>query len=423
MSDIVIKVEDLYKEYILGVIGYGSLKADFASWWARIRGKEDPNSIIGQGSRFDKKNEHFLALRGVSFEVKHGEAVGIIGKNGAGKSTLLKILSRITAPTKGCIKIKGRISSLLEVGTGFHPELTGRENIYLNGAILGMKKKEIDKKLDEIIAFSGIEKFIDTPVKRYSSGMYVRLAFSVAAHLDSDILILDEVLAVGDAEFQKKCLGKMDDVTKNQGRTILFVSHNMGAVRNLCNRAIFLKEGKIEFDGDVEEGIKIYNEINQNKIFQRKVDLTNKIREKNIKMDYFFEWVEFDKDIYNYDDSMELTIKLGSKYDSDPPKNIVISTVISNKLGVDIYHLTNPFINKNLLFHKNKMYKLKIEKLNLPTGIYDVRFFMQVDGIIQDWIFNACFFEVIGYDKFVFLNQTYSNNGCSIVNFDYDYNI
>jgi len=262
MSDVVIRVEDVYKEYILGKIGYGTLKDDLKSWWARIRGKEDPNSIIGQQSRLDLKHKHFLALNGVSFEVKEGEAVGIIGRNGAGKSTLLKILSRITTPSRGAIKIKGRISSLLEVGTGFHPELTGRENIYLNGAILGMKKKEIDKKLDEIIGFAGIEEFIDTPVKRYSSGMYVRLAFSVAAHLDSDILILDEVLAVGDAEFQKKCLGKMDDVTKNQGRTILFVSHNMAAIKNLCSRGILLKDGKIEVDGSVDEAVSKYNKNN-----------------------------------------------------------------------------------------------------------------------------------------------------------------
>ena len=288
MSEIVIKVENLYKEYILGTIGYGTLIQDLNSWWARIRGKEDPNAKIGEISRFDIKNQKFLALQDVSFDIKQGEAVGIIGKNGAGKSTLLKILSRITMPTKGSIKIKGKISSLLEVGTGFHPELTGRENIYLNGAILGMKKREIDKKFDEIVAFAGIEKFIDTPVKRYSSGMYVRLAFSVAAHLDSDILILDEVLAVGDAEFQKKCLSKMDDVTKNQGRTILFVSHNMAAIKNLCNRGIVLKEGRIEMNNTIEKCIKKYNEssYNINKLTEFK-NTDNLFENRYIKVNRF----------------------------------------------------------------------------------------------------------------------------------------
>ncbi len=261
MSKTVIKVENLFKEYHLGNIGYGTLREDLSTWWAKVRGKEDPNSLIGHTKNVANKilDSHFLALNDVSFEIKEGEAIGIVGKNGAGKSTLLKLLSRITYPTSGSIKVRGRISSLLEVGTGFHPELTGRENIYLNGAILGMKKYEIDKKIDEIIDFSGIEKFIDTPVKRYSSGMYVRLAFAVAAHLESDILILDEVLAVGDAEFQKKCLGKMDDVTRNQGRTILFVSHNMDAIKSLCTRGILLKNGILSFEGTIPEIIKEYS--------------------------------------------------------------------------------------------------------------------------------------------------------------------
>lgn len=281
MSQTVIKVENLYKEYQLGTIGYGSFRHDLQAWWAKVRKKEDPNAQIGKNKHKDL-NETFLALNDVSFEIKEGEAVGIIGKNGAGKSTLLKILSRTTAPSKGQIKIKGKIASLLEVGTGFHPELTGRENVFLNGAILGMKKREISRKFDEIVAFSGIEKFIDTPVKRYSSGMYVRLAFAVAAHLDSDILILDEVLAVGDAEFQKKCLGKMDYVAKNQGRTVLFVSHNMAAVKKLCHKAILLEKGTLTSTGDsdliIENYLKNfqdsantqerYFEIDKNKDFQ-----------------------------------------------------------------------------------------------------------------------------------------------------------
>ena len=260
MSDIVIRVENLYKEYRLGTISHGTLHQDIQSWWARMRGKEDPNSIIStvQPSTLNSsENPHMLALNDVSFEVKRGEVLGIIGRNGAGKSTLLKILSEVTAPTKGTVKIKGRVASLLEVGTGFHPELTGRENVYVNGAILGMTKKEIAGKFDEIVAFAEIENFIDTPVKRYSSGMYVRLAFAVAAHLEPEILIVDEVLAVGDAQFQKKCLGKMDDVAKG-GRTVLFVSHNMAMILFLCPRSLLLNNGTILMNEETAQVIETY---------------------------------------------------------------------------------------------------------------------------------------------------------------------
>ena len=266
MSDTIIKVENISKFYQLGLINHGTLAKDLQGWWAKIRGREDPNSQVSllNSQNNNSDNDFIYALKDVSFDVKQGEVLGIIGANGAGKSTLLKILSRVTSPTSGCIKIKGRIGSLLEVGTGFHPELTGRENIYLNGAILGMRKHEIDRKLDEIIDFSGVEKFIDTPVKRYSSGMYVRLAFAVAAHLDPEILVVDEVLAVGDADFQKKCLGKMDDVSKKEGRTVLFVSHNMAAVRQLCTRGILLRNGELVFDGETEKAINTYMESNIN---------------------------------------------------------------------------------------------------------------------------------------------------------------
>jgi lipopolysaccharide transport system ATP-binding protein len=240
--------------YRLGVINNGALFRDIQTWIALKRGKEDPHSKIGE-NKYTGDKDHFWALKDISFDIKQGDRLGIIGKNGAGKSTLLKILSRITTPTEGTIKIKGKVASLLEVGTGFHGELTGRENIYLNGAILGMRKRRIDEKLDEIIAFSGIEHHIDTPVKRYSSGMYVRLAFAVAAHLDSDILIADEVLAVGDADFQKKALGKMQDLSTGEGRTVLFVSHNMGAVKNLCNYGILLDKGNIKEVSDSIEKI------------------------------------------------------------------------------------------------------------------------------------------------------------------------
>jgi lipopolysaccharide transport system ATP-binding protein len=259
MGSTVIKVENLGKQYRLGQVGTGTLSHDLNRWWHRVRGKEDPYLKVGEANDRATKGTSDLvwALKDIDFEVKQGEVLGIIGKNGAGKSTLLKILSRVTGPTVGDIKVKGRIASLLEVGTGFHPELTGRENIFLNGAILGMTKSEIRSKLDEIIAFSGVERYIDTPVKRYSSGMYVRLAFAVAAHLEPEILIIDEVLAVGDAEFQKKCLGKMKDVS-GHGRTVLFVSHNLQAVSNICTTGLVLSKGQIDVAGDIETCIKKY---------------------------------------------------------------------------------------------------------------------------------------------------------------------
>jgi lipopolysaccharide transport system ATP-binding protein len=257
MSDIVISIENLSKRYRLGVISTNTFKGDLTRWWAKRRGKPDPYMKIGDSDNSHRDGETIWALHDINFTVKHGEALGIIGRNGAGKSTLLKILSRVTAPTSGVVKVKGRIASLLEVGTGFHPELTGRENIFLNGAIMGMSRIEVNQKFDEIVDFSGVEQFIDTPVKRYSSGMYVRLAFAVAAHLEPEILIVDEVLAVGDAEFQKKCLNKMQDVGK-EGRTVLFVSHNMSAITRLCQRTILLDEGKILSDGLSHQVVSFY---------------------------------------------------------------------------------------------------------------------------------------------------------------------
>lgn len=253
---IAIKVSGVKKMYRLGQIGGGTLQADLQSWWARVRGKEDPNTKIGEEQR--SNGETFMALNGVDLTIYQGEAVGIIGGNGAGKSTLLKLLSKVTAPTKGEIDIYGRIASMLEVGTGFNPEMTGRENVYLNGAILGMTKAEIDAKMEDIIEFSEVREFIDTPVKRYSSGMFVKLAFSVAAHLDSEIMIMDEVLAVGDMAFQKKCLTKMREAAKQDGRTVLYVSHNMNTIRQLCDRCIVLDKGKVIFEGEVEDAIKLY---------------------------------------------------------------------------------------------------------------------------------------------------------------------
>lgn len=271
MSNIVIKVENLSKAYRLGQIGTGTLTNDLKVWWhTKMLHRPNPMLKIGQVDQGNQVGETIWALKDVSFDVQQGEVLGIIGRNGAGKSTLLKILSRVTAPTSGCVKVKGRIASLLEVGTGFHPELTGRENIYLNGAILGMTREEVKRKFNEIVAFAEIEKFVDTPVKRYSSGMYVRLAFAVAAHLESEILLVDEVLAVGDAEFQKKCLGKMGDVASKEGRTVLFVSHNMAAIMMLCPQSILIKCGEISFFGQtpivINEYINSTKEVESNSI-------------------------------------------------------------------------------------------------------------------------------------------------------------
>jgi lipopolysaccharide transport system ATP-binding protein len=261
MAETVIKIESLSKQYRYGVIGHGTLYKDLQSWWARFRGRGDPNVRITRQVGPVLDDDRFWALEDINLEVQKGEKVGIIGRNGAGKSTLLKILSRVTIPTNGQVMLKGRVASLLEVGTGFHPEQTGRENIFLNGAILGMSKAEIRRKFDEIVDFSGLEKFIDTPVKRYSSGMYVRLAFAVAAHLDSEIMLVDEVLAVGDVQFQKKCLGKMKDVAEG-GRTVLFVSHNMAAIRNLCDRALLLDNGRLILDDASDHAIAHYLDQN-----------------------------------------------------------------------------------------------------------------------------------------------------------------
>lgn len=271
----VITVEGLSKLYRLGLIGRRTIAEDVNRIWARIRGKEDPYMKVGEtNDRSRAGHAKFVwALKDINFEVNDGERFGIIGKNGAGKSTLLKILSRVASPTKGSIKVKGRVASLLEVGTGFHPELTGRDNVYLNGSILGMTQPEIKAKFDSIVDFSGVERYIDTPVKRYSSGMYVRLAFAVAAHLEPEILIVDEVLAVGDAEFQKKCIGKMHDVSEKEGRTVLFVSHNLQAIRNLCPKTMVLNNGEVFCNGATEESLRLYGEL----VREVKVDATTDV--------------------------------------------------------------------------------------------------------------------------------------------------
>lgn len=302
MDEKVIEIRNLKKKYKLGSIGGRTLTGDIQSWWAKKTGREDPNSKIGA----ETSKEEFWALKGINLDIKRGDALGIIGINGAGKSTLLKILSRVTAPTEGTVKIKGRITSMLEVGTGFHGELTGRQNIYLNGAILGMSKEEIDSKMEEIIKFSECEEFIDTPVKRYSSGMYVKLAFAVAAHLDSDIMIMDEVLAVGDASFQKKCLDKMRNLAQGENRTILYVSHNMNTIRTLCNRCIVLNKGDIVFTGSVDEAVKKYLNAQEDKHISY-FDLSEYKREiKDYNGKAKIQWIEIVDHENNY-------IEIGNK--------------------------------------------------------------------------------------------------------------
>jgi lipopolysaccharide transport system ATP-binding protein len=329
----VINVENLYKQYRLGQVSTGSIAHDLNRWWHKMQGKEDPyEKITGVNNReVSGSKDYVWALQDINFTVKQGEVLGIIGRNGAGKSTLLKILSKVTSPTKGNIKVKGRIASLLEVGTGFHPELTGRENIFLNGAILGMTKSEIRSKFDEIVTFSGVEKYIDTPVKRYSSGMYVRLAFAVAAHLEPEILIVDEVLAVGDAEFQKKCLGKMKDVS-GEGRTVLFVSHNMQAVDSLCNRIVLMSNGRKQQDLPKNETIKFYLE---NTIKQIKSKSLNGIREN----DYYAKRLRIEKidcktDFF-WKENLNLSFTI-EKYE-DLIDNIEFGIGISSKSGHRIF--------------------------------------------------------------------------------------
>lgn len=352
MSDVAIKIENLGKKYKLGAIGGTTLNAELQSWWARKRGKEDPNLKIGQdGSRY---GDEFWALKDINLEIKKGEALGIIGANGAGKSTLLKILSRVTAPTEGDIWIDGRISSMLEVGTGFHGELTGRENIYMNGAILGMTKKEIDSKIESIIDFSECRQFIDTPVKRYSSGMYVKLAFAVASHLDAEIMVMDEVLAVGDMAFQKKCLGKMGDEAR-EGRTVLYVSHNMATIRTLCSRCIVLEKGSIIFDGNVEDAIKTYLKFD-NSFLTNNYELSNEERvASGIGYDIHLLGVQFFKDnpVYSSDENIKFRVNyLASKLYDDvrlfihifnaqngAPVSLVTSDYLSITNGFDDFEL------------------------------------------------------------------------------------
>lgn len=401
MNTSVISVEHLSKQYDLGVVGTGSLVRDFERWWARMRKQPDPFSIIGHEERHKKRGESILALDDVSFQVGQGETLGIIGKNGAGKSTLLKILSRVTAPTSGVVKVKGRIGSLLEVGTGFHPELTGRENVYLNGAILGMKKAEVTRKFDEIVDFSGVEKFIDTPVKRYSSGMYVRLAFAVAAHLDPEILIVDEVLAVGDAEFQKKCLGKMGDVA-GEGRTVLFVSHNMVAVQNLCKKTLLLEQGSITHTGETDRIVSEYlrNERETNQFFPNEKE---RLGDHRIKIE------DFAIDPPNPKTGQPITCYIDVVVNKKETINAEYSISFMTDRGVKIFQLHSGHMTKDLKigFGHSRIVS-RIDSLPLTHGQYRVNLWIgSGKSTIHDWIPEAYSLNV---DSGVLENEIFVDN-------------
>lgn len=328
-----IEIIDVSKQYRLGAIGGTTLRAEIQSKVAKLRGKEDPNSKLD--AKQVGANKRFNALDGVSFNVRPGEAVGIIGHNGAGKSTLLKLVSRVTAPTKGEIRLHGRVASMLEVGTGFHPELTGRENVYLNGAILGMTRAEIDRKFDEIVEFAEMGQFIDTPVKRYSSGMYVKLAFSVAAHLDSEIMIMDEVLAVGDAKFQKKCLDKMDDEANSAGRTILYVSHNMNTIQRLCSRVIVLEKGRVVYDGDTPGGVGRYLAVNRSDAINRDLRTIERHRMCKMRVKMLDAWlVDKVNNLYLQDDVVRFAIHWQTNADvRDLTMNVFMRHVSAATVG------------------------------------------------------------------------------------------
>jgi lipopolysaccharide transport system ATP-binding protein len=403
MNDVILKVENLSKQYRLGIVGTRTISHDFNRFLARIRGKEDPYLKIGESNDRSIKgeSEYVWALKDINFEVKRGEVLGIIGKNGAGKSTLLKILSKVTGPTKGCIKSNGRIASLLEVGTGFHPEMTGKENIFLNGAILGMTKKEISDKLDEIVSFSGCERYIDTPVKRYSSGMKVRLAFAVAAHLEPDILIVDEVLAVGDAEFQKKAIGKMQDISNEGGRTVLFVSHNMAAIKNLCTRTILLDKGEITYEGTTNETIDFY----LNTQHKKANELLSKRTDRSGSGEVRFTQVELLNHNGNY-----LTEIISGDYarfrlhfvfnKNIPPEDLIFGLVIYDNNEVKIADFYSDEMGRS--FKNIKTYvDLELPKLMLRGGDYSVVIVVQrLKPVFQqiDLVHNVLNFKVFSGD-------------------------
>lgn len=395
-KNIAIRAVDISKQYRLGEVGTGTLSHDLNRFWAKLRGKEDPFLKIGESNDRSTKgsSDYVWSLKDINFEIEKGDAVGIIGRNGAGKSTLLKLLSRVTKPTTGHFEVNGRIASLLEVGTGFNPEMTGRENIFLNGAILGMRRNEIKRKFDEIVDFAGVERYIDTPVKRYSSGMYVRLAFAVAAHLESEILIVDEVLAVGDAEFQKKCLGKMGDVSKGEGRTVLFVSHNIGAVKNLCGKGIYLENGFLKKYSDIDTVIDSYL-----------------LQEKGSERTYFGKNVIKKAEILSEDSGLNFKGKFAVKiYFSSqiPIKNIILGIVIKDKYDVEIVGINNRHYHQENLNEKDIKegeILLKIDELSLLPGNYKLDIFLGDSSKDIEIITDALRFTVNDNYKNKILNK------------------
>jgi len=376
-DDVILKVENLSKQYRLGLVGTGTISHDFNRFIARIRGKEDPYLKIGESNDRSTKgtSEYVWALKDINFEVKRGEILGIIGKNGAGKSTLLKILSKVTGPTTGAIKSKGRIASLLEVGTGFHPEMTGKENIFLNGAILGMTKKEIASKLDEIIEFSGCERYVETPVKRYSSGMKVRLAFAVAAFLEPDILVVDEVLAVGDAEFQKKAIGKMQDISSQGGRTVLFVSHDMAAIQNLCSKVIILNDGRLTFNGATDDGILEYGQSKEkNYTFSRSEQNFDKLKNIEIRNIFFSDTNGTPSQMICSGQDILLNIKILCK---NKINDAEIGVGFYSKEDNPMFHCSTKVLGKTITLEGDDLIQLIIPKWPLPSMLLYVNLYVR----------------------------------------------
>jgi lipopolysaccharide transport system ATP-binding protein len=404
LSNTVISVENLGKQYRLGNIGTGTISHDLNRWWARVRGKEDPSLMLGEtNDRTIKGNSDFVwALRNVSFNVEKGDMLGIIGKNGAGKSTLLKILSRTTTPTTGSFKSKGKVASLLEVGTGFHPELTGRENVYLNGAILGMTKAEIKQKFDEIVDFSGVERYIDTPVKRYSSGMQVRLAFAVAANLDSDILIVDEVLAVGDQEFQDKCIGKMKNISSGEGKTVLFVSHNIGAIKSLCNKGLLIHNGNVLNHGEIGKIISQYQTLSYQSNSDISID-NRKDRKGNgaVVLSHLSLSSGIQENISSISAGQKSIFKMQvKKVQPDFSLSFYAALIIKNGNGDRMFTISSDFYRKKLVLNSENSFEFEMDKMPLSIGKYTVDAYIWNDGDVIDDIESVFEFNVTDNDFF-----------------------
>jgi lipopolysaccharide transport system ATP-binding protein len=404
LSNTVISVENLGKQYRLGNIGTGTISHDLNRWWARVRGKEDPSLMLGEtNDRTIKGNSDFVwALRDVSFDVEKGDMLGIIGKNGAGKSTLLKILSRTTTPTTGSFKSKGKVASLLEVGTGFHPELTGRENVYLNGAILGMTKAEIKQKFDEIVDFSGVERYIDTPVKRYSSGMQVRLAFAVAANLDSDILIVDEVLAVGDQEFQDKCIGKMKNISSGEGKTVLFVSHNIGAIKSLCNKGLLIHNGNVLNHGEIGTIISQYQTLSYQSNSDTSIE-NRKDRKGNgtIVLSHLSLNSIFQENLISILAGQTAIFKMQvKKVQADFSLSFYAALIIKNGNGDRMFTISSDFYRKKLILNNENTFEFELAKMPLSIGKYMVDAYIWSDGDVIDDIEGIFEFTVTDNDYF-----------------------